>query len=458
MNHQNKKKSLLNNTAGFGPMGIILFFLLFTQILNAQDLRIYRMHPSDPYPGTPVTLYGSGFDKDGVFLIIDGSHITRTSPDVILWEDNKISLFLPNSNGKGTVVISDGKTKDTRYFTARKSGRVEYFNPVTYTLEFTITVKAIKRLNREKGTLLLYVPQPLLSDELTAKEIVEINPKPDYVQDNGILIYEINPDITGSITIVEKLKVTTWYKKYHFDSFTEQLDLDKKSNMYAYYTRQEKPYIIPYDPVIIKLRNSLVSGKDTSLQKTAKIYSWVAGKMEHEYPPENRSPLFSIEHGKGDCLSDAYLFASLIRSAGIPIRFNAGYIFYHNWEIGGQHFWEEVLIPGAGWITFDASFGHSAEFLHQNEYPSKPPFYSGGVDGRRMAFSKGITALYKPDEKDELVFFKTVDHMQVPRLFYSNPASRMSYHLDKKMKVLEIKEEYAESEDWFKKETAESAE
>ena len=49
------------------------------------------------------------------------------------------------------------------------------------------------------------------------------------------------------------------------------------------------------------------------------------------------------------------LFASLLRSAGIPIRFVHGTIIYPDTLRGVYHLWTEVYFPSYGWVPFDVA-------------------------------------------------------------------------------------------------------
>ncbi len=66
----------------------------------------------------------------------------------------------------------------------------------------------------------------------------------------------------------------------------------------------------------------------------------------------------TVQHGAGVCQDFAHLFITVARSWGIPTRYVMGYL---NPGICGAdeqlatHAWAEALVPGAGWVGFDAT-------------------------------------------------------------------------------------------------------
>jgi transglutaminase-like putative cysteine protease len=68
----------------------------------------------------------------------------------------------------------------------------------------------------------------------------------------------------------------------------------------------------------------------------------------------------AIKAGAGVCQDFANLFISVVRSWGIPVRYVMGYQAPELSALEGSseiatHAWAEVLIPGGGWIGFDAT-------------------------------------------------------------------------------------------------------
>lgn len=65
--------------------------------------------------------------------------------------------------------------------------------------------------------------------------------------------------------------------------------------------------------------------------------------------------------GRGVCQDHAHIFISAVRSLGFPARYVTGYLLAAEAELAlhETHAWAEALVPGLGWVGFDASNGVS---------------------------------------------------------------------------------------------------
>lgn len=66
----------------------------------------------------------------------------------------------------------------------------------------------------------------------------------------------------------------------------------------------------------------------------------------------------AVSQGSGVCQDFAHLFITVARSWGIPARYVMGYLdpgICTNGEELATHAWAEALVPGAGWMGFDAT-------------------------------------------------------------------------------------------------------
>ena len=66
----------------------------------------------------------------------------------------------------------------------------------------------------------------------------------------------------------------------------------------------------------------------------------------------------AVQQGGGVCQDFAHLFITVARSWGIPARYVMGYLdpgISKEGETLATHAWAEALVPGAGWVGFDAT-------------------------------------------------------------------------------------------------------
>ena len=442
------------------PIKLILLLIFIVQavaLCPQKKIYISDIIPDDAYFGDTITVTGGGFLEAGNSITLNNKPLSTDNFVLGNINANELQLNLYDVLEDNFFQITNTDGISIKQFKTKSLSKIEYFNPVQYDFSYEVNISNIRPA--KKGDIVyVHIPQPVLSNELTFFDVQSVSPQPQYIQDNGVLVYTIDTNRTDRLTFRQEFCITTRYKKVIYDNSADQLhlDFDRQSEFYKYYTREERPFIIPNDITVQKkVADILGENKDsmTDGEKVKKIYQWVSTRMVHKYPPENRSPLFTMQKGEGDCLSDNYLFASLIRAAGYPIRLNSGYIIYHTFLVGGFHFWAEVFIPGTGWVPFDSSFGHSEIFLKEQKYETTTDFYDGGTDGRRISFCNGRVRLMLPDNDGKLEFYRYLNQFQVPvatskyskNIFYN-------YNASKKLSVKKINKLYDELQNKFIKE------
>lgn len=168
---------------------------------------------------------------------------------------------------------------------------------------------------------------------------------------------------------------------------------DKESVIYKKYTAAESPNI----PRMTELARKIV-GKETNPFKCSELvydyiiknYPW-AGAREYSTIP--CIPEYVIAEGHGDCGQVSLLYISLMRSLGIPARWESGWMLHPGEK--NLHDWAEVYFEGVGWVPVDASFGR---YLSADN-PKAVNFYSTGMDFYRLAANLGVNGDFFPAKK-----------------------------------------------------------
>jgi transglutaminase-like putative cysteine protease len=66
----------------------------------------------------------------------------------------------------------------------------------------------------------------------------------------------------------------------------------------------------------------------------------------------------AFEDGRGVCQDHAHIFIGMARHLGIPSRYVTGYLVTGDGQDAtASHAWAEALVPGLGWVGFDAANG-----------------------------------------------------------------------------------------------------
>ena len=144
-------------------------------------------------------------------------------------------------------------------------------------------------------------------------------------------------------------------------------DLDNPDN----YLGEREKHIV-FTPEIIALRDSLTQGLTDKVDMAHAFYKWIDASFPwasaREYSTIDNIPMYVLGSGHGDCGQVSLLFITLCRSAGIPARFQSGFMM-HPGSVN-LHDWSEIWLDEFGWVPVDQSFGGDS--------------YFGGMDSYRM--------------------------------------------------------------------------
>lgn len=174
---------------------------------------------------------------------------------------------------------------------------------------------------------------------------------------------------------------------------------DTESELYKKYTAFEAPHIVRLD----SLAKAIV-GNETNPYKQSELvadyimqFPWAGAR---EYSTISCIPAYVLREGHGDCGQVSLLYISLMRTLGVPARWESGWMIHPGEQ--NYHDWAEVYYEGVGWIPVDVSFGR---FNTGN--PAVDTFYSHGIDAHRFSTNKGVCGELYPAKK--FVRSETVD-------------------------------------------------
>jgi hypothetical protein len=104
---------------------------------------------------------------------------------------------------------------------------------------------------------------------------------------------------------------------------------------------------------------------------------------------------------RGNCTDFHSLFIGMMRSSGIPARFEIGFPLPEGkteGDIAGYHCWAEFYLDGIGWVPVDVSEAW--------KNPAKRDFFFGAHCTNRVFFTYGRDIRLSPDQKgDPLNYF-----------------------------------------------------
>lgn len=177
---------------------------------------------------------------------------------------------------------------------------------------------------------------------------------------------------------------------------------DKNSAEYKEFTGNYPPHIVITDDTRA-LAREIVEGETNPVLQASRIFNWISSRYPwagaREYSTIKNMPEYVIANGHGDCGQVALMYITLVRSLGIPARWESGWMLHPdeiNW-----HDWAETYFEGIGWVPTDQSFGRSAVGTPMNNY------YATGIDVYRMASNEAIGDKLSPEKK--FIRSETVD-------------------------------------------------
>ncbi len=177
---------------------------------------------------------------------------------------------------------------------------------------------------------------------------------------------------------------------------------DKNSAEYKEFTGNYPPHIVITNDTRA-LAREIVEGETNPVLQASKIFNWISSRYPwagaREYSTIKNMPEYVMANGHGDCGQVALMYITLVRSLGIPARWESGWMLHPdeiNW-----HDWAETYFEGIGWVPTDQSFGRSAVGTPMNNY------YATGIDVYRMASNEAIGDKLSPEKK--FIRSETVD-------------------------------------------------
>ncbi|MCC8114032.1 MAG: transglutaminase domain-containing protein [Bacteroidales bacterium] len=263
--------------------------------------------------------------------------------------------------------------------------------------KFTIDVPYIPELKDD--TLRVWMPFPRETER--QKDITLISAYPtEYVlsaNDQSVhsTIYMEQPVGEGETAHFEYVVEFTGMGKYVATDYilSHIQPYDKEGELYRQYTAMDSPHIVRMD----SLAHAIVGEESNPYKQSELVYDYIvstypwAGAREYSTIP--CIPEYVVETGHGDCGQVALLYISLMRTLGVPARWESGWMLHPGEK--NLHDWAEVYFEGVGWVPIDASFGRYTGSAD----PAVRNFYSTGIDAHRLICNQGVGGEFYPRKR-----------------------------------------------------------
>jgi hypothetical protein len=175
-------------------------------------------------------------------------------------------------------------------------------------------------------------------------------------------------------------------------SDTRILPYNKQSEIYRKYTSEQPPQIA-FPENIKHLADSIAGYEGDPLQTARKIYMWFklnvpwTGALEYSIMPD--IPGYVFKNRRGDCGMQTFLYMSMLRYKGIPVRWQSGWMVPP--EAENLHDWCEIYFEGVGWVPSDVSYD-----LQNSEIKEIREYFFSGLDSYRLIVNDGVAGNLYP--------------------------------------------------------------
>lgn len=265
---------------------------------------------------------------------------------------------------------------------AKKSGS-NLIDPVRMKYKFTLTIKQDEIPAGEIARV--WMPYP--HTNIKHKEIKLLSTsQPEYIISPDSYphksIYMEQRVVAGEPTVFSyELSYTSYNQWFGFDPAGLK-PYNTESDIYKKYTSERENHVIFTDD-IRSITDSLIAGEDNPYYKVKRIYSWICDNFPwasaREYSTIRNISQYVLDNKHGDCGQVSLLFITMARYAGVPAKWQSGWMM-HPGNLN-LHDWAEVYYEGIGWVPVDQSFGKTY-LASDNE--DAHYFFTRGLDAYRL--------------------------------------------------------------------------
>ena len=160
---------------------------------------------------------------------------------------------------------------------------------------------------------------------------------------------------------------TSWARYREICPNTVQ-SVDPMNPEYKYFLEERSPHV-EFHPEITGVVDRIVGGETNPYLKARMIYDWMVDNFEYSFAPEystQRNISYeTLKNRYGDCGQLTLLFMTMLRYAGIPARWQSGWVVYPHRR--GLHDWSEIYIPPYGWLAVDVTVMTGLQSRNQDE-------------------------------------------------------------------------------------------
>lgn len=259
---------------------------------------------------------------------------------------------------------------------------------------FSIDVPVTEEIAND--TIKVWMPLPFSSQRQSNIEIHAAEPAQyvlsgDRSVHNSIYFRKPSGQVGDTVRFWYEASFDTQGEYFSSEKILKELKpYDKQSDIYKAYTSFGGQHIVRLD----SLAKAIVGDETNPFKMSEMVFDYISSTYPwagaREYSTIPCIPQYVMNAGHGDCGQVALLYISLMRTLGIPARWESGWMLHPGEK--NLHDWAEVYFEGIGWVPVDLSFGRYSS----SKSPEVKNFYSHGIDSHRFAANHGVGGEFFP--------------------------------------------------------------
>lgn len=258
----------------------------------------------------------------------------------------------------------------------------------------------------DNGTVRIWLPYPQSKKE----QVIE-----DFKIDSPVkAIFTTEPEYGNKVIYLEAEGIRESLSlSLSFVARREEYTEDNTVSEGALLKRFLKPdRRVPVNGEIKNLALNITRSKRSDMEKVRSIYDYLRDELTYSKDDPAicgiGDSLITLRYKKGICTDYHSLFISLVRSIGIPARFEIGFPIPENvkeGKINGYHCWAEFYIEGNGWIPVDIS--------EADKHPENGDYFFGHLDENRVHLTTGRDINLNPQQEGEALNFFVFPYVEI---------------------------------------------
>lgn len=309
------------------------------------------------------------------------------------WSERRIRVRVPDGAVSGPVSVETDKGRSAAVDLALESpvGSKTFGGRRSFAVQYAVEIDRV-RIDADAAAwnrLYLWVPRVQALPEQRNPQVITMVGSPLFEDISGLSVFELPNVVPGRSYRVGR---TVLFDRYEIrteivaNRVPTRYTID--SRFLSKYLSENRILPVSHSSVTAVVRQ-VTAGTQNPYVKAQRLYNWVLDRITPEYRETSRFATDAMESRRGNSFSYATLYASLLRSAGVPARVVGGYLF----DVEGtpiRHYWNEFFLQDFGWVPADPALGDG---MHADRLPERTDartFYFGNLDAGRVTFSTGL--------------------------------------------------------------------